>query len=126
MRRAMVLFGVVAVGAGAVAIAPMMPKSVLDIVVGIVCGVAAAIPTSLLLLIVLTRSERHRLDEEERARQPSPYPPAIVIQSEPQWQVVAGEDLPVVVSRNGQLTKHASRQEALGYLSRPMLTDGRG
>lgn len=69
MRKAIILFGIVVLGIGAVAIAPIWGEDALGIVVGVVCGALAAVPTSILLLVVLTRSERRRLDEQSHPAQ---------------------------------------------------------
>ena len=119
LKQALVVLGVVFVGVLAVVIAKQMSAEAMAVVVGVVCGVAAAIPTSLLLLVVLTRNERRRLDAEDRQRRSGQgaYPPVVVIQggtpqslpagpqagywpspapgplADRQWQVVGGEDL---------------------------------
>lgn len=58
-----------------------MSTEAITILVGVVCGIAAGIPTSVLLLVVLTRRERV---QEEKARQdhPGACPPVVVIQGE--------------------------------------------
>lgn len=68
----MVTLGVLFVGALAVVVAKQMSAEALAVVIGVICGVAAAIPTSLLLVVVLTCSERR----QDRWR----YLPVVVIQ----------------------------------------------
>jgi hypothetical protein len=54
------------------------------VVIGIVCGVAAGIPTSVLLLVVMSRRDSlrsQRLEELEReASSRHKYPPVVVVQ----------------------------------------------
>jgi hypothetical protein len=51
------------------------------VVIGVVCGVAAAVPTSVLLLVVLNRNERQRhLEQDRRPGRTGRYPPVVVIQ----------------------------------------------
>jgi hypothetical protein len=65
----------------AVVVGKQMSAEAMAVVVGVVCGVAAAVPTSVLLLVVLTRSERRRLhDQNPRQARAGQYPPVIVIQ----------------------------------------------
>lgn len=66
----------------AIVVGNRMSAEAMAVVVGVVCGVAAAIPMSLLLLFVLTRRERPI--EEPPYAQPGArygaYPPVVVIQ----------------------------------------------
>lgn len=97
------------------------------IVIGAVLGVAAAIPTSLLLLVVLTRAERRQMDAEGRierfrqagcqvveTHQPNGQIVYVVSASQPKLshQVDAGRLLPA-----GQLDSLPARQrgESHGY-----------
>jgi hypothetical protein len=65
----------------AVVVGKQMSAEAMAVVVGIVCGVAAAVPTSLLLVLVLTRGERRRpQDEQPRYARSGQYPPVVVIQ----------------------------------------------
>ena len=65
----------------AVVVGKQMSAEAMAVVVGIVCGVAAAVPTSLLLVLVLTRGERRRPpDEGQRHARSAQYPPVVVIQ----------------------------------------------
>ena len=65
----------------AVVVGKQMSAEAMAVVVGIVCGVAAAVPTSLLLVLVLTRGERRRApDEGQRHARSGQYPPVVVVQ----------------------------------------------
>ncbi|HNS51901.1 MAG TPA: hypothetical protein PKO09_12060 [Anaerolineae bacterium] len=63
----------------AVIIGKKMSTEAMAVVIGIVCGVAASIPTTALLTLVLTRRDRQKEDERQVAR-PASYPPVVVIQ----------------------------------------------
>jgi hypothetical protein len=119
LKQALVVLGVVFVGVLAVVVAKQMSTETMAVVIGVICGVAAAVPTSFLLLVALTRSERRRFEEDDRQRRSAErgYPPVVVIQggtpqalpagpqagywpspapgplADRQWQVVGGEDL---------------------------------
>ncbi len=62
-----------------VVVGKQMSSEAISVVVGVVCGVVAGIPTSMLLLVVLTRREQKQVDEVERVRQ-GDYPPVVVVQ----------------------------------------------
>lgn len=65
----------------AVIVGRRMSTEAMAVLVGVVCGIAAGIPTALLLLVAVTRRDRRRMEEaERRARQPTSYPPVVVIQ----------------------------------------------
>jgi len=65
----------------AVVVGKQMSAEAMAVVVGVVCGVAAAVPTSVLLVVVLTRGERRRAqDEDHRQARSGQYPPVVVIQ----------------------------------------------
>ena len=59
-------------------------KEAAAVVVGIIFGVAAGIPTSVLTLVILSRREQARLEEVDQHRQATQSPPVIVIQGQPQ------------------------------------------
>ena len=75
--------------AGAVALVVIagrqLPGEAAAVVIGVVCGVIAGIPTSLLLLVALTRRDQ-RPAEEWRQTRPD-YPPVVVIQAETQLTI---------------------------------------
>lgn len=64
----------------AVVVGKQMSSEAMAVVIGVICGVAAGIPTALLLLVVLTRRDRSRLDEMERLARQGSSPPVVVIQ----------------------------------------------
>jgi hypothetical protein len=84
-KRAMVILGSVFAVALAVVVGRQLPTEAMAVVVGVVCGVVAAIPTSLLLLVVLTRRERQAMERGQRQGddQGEGYPPVVVIQRDP-------------------------------------------
>ena len=61
----------------AVVVGNRMSAEAMAVVVGVVCGVAAAVPSTLLLVLMLSRRERQ---PEEKARQQTPYPPLVIVQ----------------------------------------------
>ena len=80
VRQIAVVLGLVFVVALAVVVGKQMSTEAMAVVIGIVCGVAAGIPTSILLLIALTRRDRQRAEEAERQTRQANYPPVVVIQ----------------------------------------------
>lgn len=80
LRKLGVGLGLVFVIALAVIVGKKMSADAMAVVVGVVCGVAAGIPTSVLLLVVLTRRDRQRMDEVQRRPGQHNYPPVVVIQ----------------------------------------------
>ena len=78
--KALVVAGLVFAVTLAIVVGKKMSAEAMAVVVGIVCGVAAAIPTSVLLLVVFTRRDRQqRYEMEARPRQHG-SPPVVVIQ----------------------------------------------
>ena len=75
-------------------------------VVGIICGVSAGIPTSILILVVLTRQDRRRYEQVERQRQATAGPPVVIIQGGRPMALPGGQETsrPVfqVVGADGQ------------------------
>jgi hypothetical protein len=57
-----------------------MSSEAMAVVIGVVCGVAASIPTSVLLLVVLNRGERQRCDDRQQRQREANYPPVVVVQ----------------------------------------------
>ena len=80
IRQIAVVLALVFVVALAVVVGKQMSTEAMAVVIGIVCGVAAGIPTSVLLLIALTRRDRQRAEEAERQTRQANYPPVVVIQ----------------------------------------------
>lgn len=74
------VLGLVFVVSLAVVAGKQMSTEAMAVVIGIVCGVAASIPTALLLVVALTRRDRQRLEEVERQARQASYPPVVVIQ----------------------------------------------
>ena len=65
----------------AIIVGKQMTTEAMAVVIGVVCGVAAGIPPSVLLLVALSRRDSARAREEAAARQaPASYPPVVVIQ----------------------------------------------
>ncbi len=79
VRQVAIVLGTVFAATLAVVVGKQMSSEAMAVVVGVVCGVAAGIPTSLLLLVVLTRKEQKRVDDVQRVRQGN-YPPVVVVQ----------------------------------------------
>jgi hypothetical protein len=61
-----------------VVVIKQMSAEAMAVVVGIICGVVASVPASLLLFFVLTRNGRR--PEQERPAGERTYPPVVVIQ----------------------------------------------
>ena len=80
IRQALLVVGVVFAIALAIVVGKKMSAEAMAVVVGVVCGVAAAIPTSILLLVVFTRRDRQQLDETESRSRQHASPPVVVIQ----------------------------------------------
>jgi hypothetical protein len=81
----------------AIIVGRQMTTEAMAVVIGVVCGVLAGIPTSVLLLVAMTRRESLcslRARDEATARQvPSGYPPVVVIQGggmQPQQPALSG------------------------------------
>lgn len=79
-KRFGLILGLVLAAALAVVVASRLGPEALSVVVGVICGVVAGIPTSLLLLAVMSRRERRRYATSRRHSQPGNYPPVVVIQ----------------------------------------------
>jgi hypothetical protein len=101
----------------AVIVGKQMSTEAMAVVIGIVCGLAASIPTAVLLWVVLTRRDRHIVEDKERKPRERTYPPVVVVQggapqalpygahptywtqspngptSDRQFSIVGGEDL---------------------------------
>lgn len=64
----------------AIAVGRQMSTEAMAVVIGVVCGIAASIPTSLLLLIVLTRRDRQQVAAADHQARQGHSPPVVVIQ----------------------------------------------
>jgi len=74
--RGLIALGIVAFMAGlCVVVGNRMSSEAMAVVVGVVCGVLAGIPTSVLLLIVMRAQQRGGGDERP-VQPPAQYPPA--------------------------------------------------
>jgi hypothetical protein len=80
LRKILVGLGLVFVIALAVVVGKQMSAEAMAVVVGVVCGVAAGIPTSVLLLVVFSRRDAQRLEEPRQPQRQHNYPPVVVIQ----------------------------------------------
>jgi hypothetical protein len=80
IRQIVAALGLVFVVALAVVVGKQMSAEAMAVVIGVVCGVAASIPTSVLLLVVFTRRDRQQLEQGERQARPYNYPPVVVVQ----------------------------------------------
>jgi Mg2+/citrate symporter len=77
MFKLVVVLLVVAFAAGmGVIVATRLSVDALAVIVGIVCGVGASIPISLLLALVMGRQERRRSEEQHQHQN---YPPVMII-----------------------------------------------
>lgn len=76
----LVVLGTVFVATLAIVVGKQMSTEAMAVVVGVVCGVAAGIPTSVLLLVVLNRRERQGYDDGQRRQREGNYPPVVVVQ----------------------------------------------
>ena len=117
VKQVTIVLSVVFAATLAVVVGKEMCSDAMAVVIGVVCGVAASIPTSLLLMLALTRRDQLRGDRAERGRQ-GIYPPVVVVQGgdarqglpqgpqagywpspmperslDRQWQIVGGDDL---------------------------------
>lgn len=79
LKQICVVTGLILAVAMAVIIGTQMSAEAMAVVVGVICGVVASIPTSLLLLFVLSRWEK-RGEADSRRVQASGFPPVVVIQ----------------------------------------------
>jgi hypothetical protein len=79
--RRTVMWGTIAFGiALAVVIGIRLEQAALAVVVGLACGVGASIPTSLLIVALLSKRNEKR---QERKRERVPTPPPVVVVTPP-------------------------------------------
>ena len=90
MRQIAIVLATVFVIALAVVVGKRMSAEAMAVVVGVVCGVAAGIPTSILLLVVFTRRDRQRIEEMQQQVRRRDYPPVVVIQGGSQQALPPG------------------------------------
>jgi len=72
----------------AVVIGNRMSTEAMAVVIGVICGVAASIPMSLLILVVTSRAGRGNDQATSQGR--AGYPPVVVIQGGQPFQVGQG------------------------------------
>lgn len=80
VRQFAIIAGLVFALALAFVVGRRLSAEAMAVVVGVVCGVVAGIPTSVILLMVLSRREGRRLEESSRRTRAGSYPPVVVIQ----------------------------------------------
>ena len=83
MRKVGFMLGVAFVVTLAVVVGNRMSAEAMAVVVGLVCGVAAGIPMSMLLLFALNRragSETGQRSEQRCSERLGGYPPVVVVQ----------------------------------------------
>jgi len=84
----------------AVVIGKQMSADAMAVVVGVVCGIGASIPTSLLMLFVITRKEQAQQQQQQQQQRAFPQVPAVMIvnppagQISPYYQATSGSYLP--------------------------------
>ncbi len=78
-KQAVVLLSLCFVIVLAVVVARQMSTEAMAVVIGIVCGVLSGIPTSVLLLVAMSRRDSAKADLLNRQTQSS-YPPVVVVQ----------------------------------------------
>jgi hypothetical protein len=115
MKQTVAILGLVGAVALAVAAGQKMSGEAAAVLIGVVCGVAAGIPTAVLLLVALTRRDRQHAEETYQAGQDWATGPVILIDRSQdlapgyrlqppappatrQWYVVGGDDLDPVRS----------------------------
>ena len=81
----------------AIIVGKQMTTEAMAVVIGVVCGVLAGIPTSVLMLVALSRRDSLRTREEAARHAPANYPPVVVIQGgaqQPQLPAMQGSYWP--------------------------------
>ena len=77
----------------AIVVGKRMSAEAMAVVVGVVCGVAASIPTSVLLLLVVSRRDHQPEDDRAHSGLERNYPPVVVIQGGGQPGLASGSGL---------------------------------
>jgi len=85
-RHVVLVLSVVLAAALAVVVGRQMSTEAMAVVIGVVCGIAASIPTSLCLLVVLTRRDRQQVAGTRRQARQGNSPPVVVIQGSGETQ----------------------------------------
>jgi hypothetical protein len=90
LRQLGVLLAVVFVITLAIVVGKRMSAEAMAVVVGVVCGVAASIPTSVLLLLAVSRRDRQPQDDRGHVGMERSNPPVVVIQGGGQPSLAPG------------------------------------
>lgn len=93
VRKLGVLVALVFAIALAIVVGKRMSADAMAVVVGVVCGVAASVPTSVLLLLATTGREHPRETDLGHAHRGKQYPPVVVIQGGSQQALSPGSQL---------------------------------
>lgn len=80
-RYAMILLGLFTI-AMAITIALRMTPDAMAVIVGIILGMFATIPTSLVLLYTIRQRDKQQFDPRQQ-QHPNQYPPVVVVNSPP-------------------------------------------
>lgn len=80
LKQVAIVLGLIFAVTLAIVVGKRMSAEAMAVVIGVVCGVAASIPTLALLMIVLNLRERQRAGEAERQARAVNQPPVVVIQ----------------------------------------------
>jgi len=82
MREVVVLTLLAFVVAVAIVLGERLSTEAMSVVIGVVCGAAAGMPMSVLMMLALTRrrSSERGVEPIALTRQQAPYPPVVVIQ----------------------------------------------
>jgi hypothetical protein len=92
IKQAAIGLGLVFVIALAVVVALQLSAEAMAVVIGVLCGVAAGIPTSILLLVGITRRDQRRMEQMTRQAGYGDRngPPVVVIQGGSQQALPQG------------------------------------
>lgn len=81
MRKVMIVVSLAFAVTLAVVVGKRMSTEAMAVVVGVVCGVAAGLPMSMLMVLILNRRGENELRPyEQSGGRYGPYPPVVVIQ----------------------------------------------
>jgi hypothetical protein len=82
MRKAVIAISMAFAVTLAAVVGNRMSAEAMAVVIGVVCGVGAGIPMSLLILLVLNRRDRQLVEptHEQLGSRHAAYPPVVVIQ----------------------------------------------
>ena len=109
MRRALFAVALAFSVTLAAVVGNRMSTEAMAVVVGVVCGVAAGIPMSMLLLLVLNRRDRHPEDAPygQMGGRLGSYPPVVVIQG---GSAAPGQLMPPFYSAPARMQEAAQRE----------------